>query len=1371
MKKIANRIIGAAAIGLLIISVLATSPVSSFSVSTHVGITTSALRFLKSDVLSDILDEQLYVDSFLAFFPEYHFDSCRFRETTENINALYQRTLQGLDPFDSDLGDAPDAFGQLLHPVQDFYTHSNWVDMGMFGLVDAGLGSWRILEGWDRVVGAGFADPIVIQGETPPSNWALTRAGNLIQVTIPDDGTLRGLITGYYGLSDDCPDNVAISHGDLNKDDPGRPLFVEAHTLAVRQTEHEWCRLLNLVELEHGEDGIDFLMANWVADRSRAESLCEGKNVPYDPASGSGRWSTAYAGSDNDEAYDLVQTSDGGYALAGSKSRFLGSGRWLAEDFWLIKTDGSGTVLWNRTYNRSASVDQGRSLIQTSDGGYAIVGITDSDFWLIKTDSSGGLEWSRTYGGTQIDWPYSLIQTTDGGFALLGITYSSGAGSVDAWLVKISSQGSPQWSKTFGGTSADYAYSLVQTSDGGYVFVGITQSFGAGSYDIWLVKTDGSGNPQWSRTYGGPWYEDARSVIQTRDGGYAIAGAREIILTPYDSDYNAWLLKTDPSGNIQWDAEYGGLEDDGLGLLVQTSDDGYVLAGTTASFGVRCVADYPPCSAFDTFNAWLVKTSSSGGLEWSRTYGGTKLDAPRSLIQARDGGFVFSGISDSFSSFGSDLWWVKTDDRGTLNNPVLLVHGFSSGASDAWESTAKGPFDFANTLRGRGFEVWVLDYSGPDPILYTPGVQVALARPRGYQAGAGGNIIAYSKALAEAVDLVRLRTRAKQVDIVAHSMGGLVSRWYLQQAEGRDRNDVGKLIMLGTPNHGTPLAKFPEFLVENYGLPVSSPAIEQMIPCSAFLNKLNFGDPKTCQGVDTISRDVHYHTVIGTNPQLDLSLQRVREEVVSLSLLPGPDDGVVAADSVRLSGVASTEFELGHFDLHEQLAVLDEVVRILEDDPSEVLSQPSLVEESLIQEAPEIRASISIGETRLHEITVSFSNSSGFILVWDQGTLTFRLVTPSGLRIDPSTLPPNVTFLNANGIAAYNVEAPEEGIWKAEISSVQNANYLLTTVMGSALDFSMIFDKKHFAPSEQAAIRARLRNGPSPLTGSMLSAEIARPDGLRESLQLFDDGLHTDFAADDGVYGSIFTSTSMSGAYLIFVNASGVSGGTPFVRSARSTIFVDALPDLSIQGILLSNAIALENSIVRVTITVSNSGDCTESNGELNVFDSISTAELKQIHASGFSLDANASVTLSFEFVIAGVGTHTMIASVYTSSDPDTDLSDNSLTTTVLVIALADLTRVFELDWADYDNDRRVNIVDMANAARVYNRPDLYWDLTLNGVTDIVDIAIAAGYYGRSFSEEQYLGKGHPAGTMDLFWQNVCDQLPDPHGTYCRTRI
>ena len=376
-------------------------------------------------------------------------------------------------------------------------------------------------------------------------------------------------------------------------------------------------------------------------------------------------WSRTYGGGSQEAAYSLIQTSDGGYALAGGTF----SPPWV---FWLIKTDVTGNVQWSMTYGRDGGAVC-RSVVQTRDGGYALAGDTYSyssnswDFWLVKTDSFGNMQWNMTYGGTLDEAAHSIVQTSDGGYALAGCTNSFGAGSSDFWLVKTDSTGNMQWSRTYGGTNDDYAMSMVQTDDGNFTIGGYTYSFGAGVADAWLVKTYSDGNMQWNRTYGGTGFESTNSMVKTSDEGYALAGI---------ADNVAWLVKTYSDGNMQWNRTYGQTYRIDTGSLVQTKDGGYAL-----------VYSGEIVSSPDDFS--FVKTDAVGNMQWNATYGGAGQDSPYSVVQTADGGYAIFGITDSFGTVGDyvfDFWLVKTNVESGLawTNSTTNTLTLYRGATDPY---------------------------------------------------------------------------------------------------------------------------------------------------------------------------------------------------------------------------------------------------------------------------------------------------------------------------------------------------------------------------------------------------------------------------------------------------------------------------------------------------------------------------------------------------------------------------------------------------------------------------------------------------------------------------------------------------------------
>jgi len=366
-----------------------------------------------------------------------------------------------------------------------------------------------------------------------------------------------------------------------------------------------------------------------------------------------------YGGTDKGVARFVQQTSDGGYIVVGSTD-FFSAG---SSDVLLIKTDAKGNIQWAKTYG--GKVSEGASSVrQTTDGGYIVAGFTTSfgagkwDIFLIKTDANGNVQWAKTYGGTDDEFASSVQQTSDGGYIVAGYTSSFGSGELDIFLIKTDAKGNIQWAKTYGGTDDEFAYSVQQTSDGGYIVAGYTSSFGEDG-DILLIKTDANGNIQWAKTYGGESSERAYSVQQTSDGGYIVAGYTYSFGEGWK---DIFLIKTDAKGNIIWTKTYGGEVDDGASSVQQTSDGGYIVAGYTASFGG---------SWYDIF---LIKTDAKGKIQWAKTYGKTDdihKEIP-SVQQTSDGGYIVAGFTGSFGAGGVDIFLIKTDAKGNIGSCSIV---------------------------------------------------------------------------------------------------------------------------------------------------------------------------------------------------------------------------------------------------------------------------------------------------------------------------------------------------------------------------------------------------------------------------------------------------------------------------------------------------------------------------------------------------------------------------------------------------------------------------------------------------------------------------------------------------------------------------
>ncbi len=397
------------------------------------------------------------------------------------------------------------------------------------------------------------------------------------------------------------------------------------------------------------------------------------------PSSG---WMRVFGGEYFDVGYSVEQTTDGGYIVAGETNSF-GAGHF---DVWLFKTDSDGKQIWNRTFG-GKDYDYGYSVQQTSDGGYIIAGETESfghgnydyDGWLIKTDSNGDEIWNKTLGGVYTDSIRSVQQTSDGGYILVGRTvmpYGMNF-SQDVWLIKTDSNGEVEWNQTFGGTNHGSGLAVQQTTDGGYIITGTTdsQSIGKYDFDMFLIKTDTTGILLWYKTFGGNTSDAGFSVQQTHDGGYIISGGTNYYEDPYYYYYyyheDLWLIKTDSNGNKEWDKTFGGEDCDNGNSVRQTTDGGYIITG---------VKDYQ--YILDVGDVWLIKTDGTGSLLWERTFGGANEDAGFSVWQTTDGGYIITGYTGFPVNMG-DLCLIKTDENGGMTNPpdTPTITGETNGSN------------------------------------------------------------------------------------------------------------------------------------------------------------------------------------------------------------------------------------------------------------------------------------------------------------------------------------------------------------------------------------------------------------------------------------------------------------------------------------------------------------------------------------------------------------------------------------------------------------------------------------------------------------------------------------------------------------------
>jgi len=366
-------------------------------------------------------------------------------------------------------------------------------------------------------------------------------------------------------------------------------------------------------------------------------------------------WNKTYGGNEWENAYSVMQTSDGGFIFTGHTKSY-GTG-W--SDGWLVKTDSNGNELWNKTFG-GPNRDDFSYVEQTNDGGYITAGYTylSGDFhssgWFVKTDSNGNEIWNKTIGGDDNNVAEFVQQTSDGGYVLTGYSGTYDASNIDYWVVKIDSQGNNLWDTTFTGTTDDFIRCIRQTSDGGYILVGSTREFRAkDDSKAFLIKIDSNGNQIFDKTYGIKDSSWASSVFLTKDGGYIIVGGT----SSGEELIESLLIKTDSNGNQEWVKTFGNMTKnirtyDGQ----QTFDGGYILTGAIGSF----IGDSGDTT---WSNAIIIKTDSSGNEQWNITLGGDDNDWAYSIFQTRDGGYILSGFTDSYVTgwFNTGAWLIKIE--------------------------------------------------------------------------------------------------------------------------------------------------------------------------------------------------------------------------------------------------------------------------------------------------------------------------------------------------------------------------------------------------------------------------------------------------------------------------------------------------------------------------------------------------------------------------------------------------------------------------------------------------------------------------------------------------------------------------------------
>lgn len=364
-------------------------------------------------------------------------------------------------------------------------------------------------------------------------------------------------------------------------------------------------------------------------------------------------------------------------------------------------------AIWIQSFG-GADAEGGRCVSETTDGGFIIAGYTysfgagNSDVYLIKTDADGNELWSNTFGGTGWEYGNSVCQSADGGFIVAGYTTSLGAGSKDVYLIKTDAEGNELWSTTFGGAGVDIGMSVCETSDDHLLICGYTESYGAGENNVYLIKADAFGDTIWTQTYGGDGPETMDEVHETSDGNYIMVGASG----SYSENYDAYLIKTDSDGNVIWSSLYDAAGADGgydrANSVAQTSDAGYIIAGDS--------------NAPDICGVYFIKTDGEGN-ELNHTFlGNSFYDYGNSILESSDSGYLICGATKDGTTTKNDVYVAKLNSDGD----AIWTNSFGDENGSEWGSSIYESSDGNYVIVGQtesygagSFDVWLLKIPNP----------------------------------------------------------------------------------------------------------------------------------------------------------------------------------------------------------------------------------------------------------------------------------------------------------------------------------------------------------------------------------------------------------------------------------------------------------------------------------------------------------------------------------------------------------------------------------------------------------------------------------------------------------------------------------
>ncbi len=380
-----------------------------------------------------------------------------------------------------------------------------------------------------------------------------------------------------------------------------------------------------------------------------------------------------YGGTKNDVIKSVVTTTDGGYIMLGHTQSNDGDIIDKLDesfDYWVLKFNADSELQWRKTYGGSLD-DRGTTIIQTQDGGYAVIGYSQSndqdvtqnsgayDFWLAKLTENGTLSWQKSLGYSGTDKGLSVIQTTDNGYFLTGsidVTASGGAGNSrmhaggDYWAIKLTDIGEISWTKYFGGNLNDLPNDAVQTPDGGFIMVGTSDSTDVdiseniGAYDYWIIKIDHTGVLVWEQSFGGEQIEEAHSIVASNDGNYIIVGdsrSSNIDVSVNNGAADVWCIKITPSGELLWEKSFGGASFDSARSIVKTPDNGYLISGSSRSENGLLTNNN------GQNDAMVIYLNQNMDVLWQKTIGGSNIDIAYSIVALNESTVIAVGETSS----------------------------------------------------------------------------------------------------------------------------------------------------------------------------------------------------------------------------------------------------------------------------------------------------------------------------------------------------------------------------------------------------------------------------------------------------------------------------------------------------------------------------------------------------------------------------------------------------------------------------------------------------------------------------------------------------------------------------------------------------